>query len=311
MTYKILCTDGFASSGVETLRKNPNFEVMFEKSLSHEDLLAKIPAFDALIVRSASKVSADVIEAGKNLKIIARAGVGTDNIDVSAAQKRGIEVVNAPAGNAISTAELAFALMLSLSRHIVCAASLMRQGVWEKKKFMGSQLAYKTLGVIGMGRIGREIAKRARAFDMRVLGSDPYIDEKVFKEFGVTKCELNELCGEADYITIHTPLSKDTENLITMKELSNMKKTVRIINCARGGIVNEGDLAKALKEGVIAGAALDVFTKEPYDESIFNGMDNVVLTPHLGASTHEAQDAVAVEAAIAVQNFLEFLKISF
>lgn len=303
MTYKILCTDGFASSGIETLKKNSNFEVVFEKSLSHEDLLAKISAFDALIVRSASKVSADVIEAGKNLKIIARAGVGMDNIDVGAAQKRGIEVVNAPAGNAISTAELAFALMLSLSRHIVCAASLMKQCVWEKKKFMGSQLAYKTLGVVGMGRIGREVAKRARAFDMRVLGSDPYIDEKVFKEFGVTKCALNELCEEADYITIHTPLSKDTKNLITMKELSKMKKTVRIINCARGGIVNERDLAKALKDGVIAGAALDVFTKEPYDESIFNGMDNVVLTPHLGASTHEAQDAVAIEAAIAVQNF--------
>lgn len=303
MTYKILCTDGFAEAGLQELKNSPLLEVVFEKSLKHEDLLEKIPAFDGLIVRSASTVSRDVIERGGNLKIIARAGVGIDNIDVEAATERGIYVVNAPAGNTTSTAELAFTFLLSLARHVPQAAASMTAGQWEKKKFMGNEVANKTLGIVGLGRIGREVARRAKAFNMNLLIFDPYVREDQCSALGGKSATVHEICKSADFITVHTPLTKETENIIAWRELSMMKKTAYIINCARGGIINEEDLAKALKENVIAGAALDVFTKEPYDKPIFQGLENVILTPHLGASTKEAQNAVAVEAARAVANF--------
>ncbi len=305
MKFKVLCTDGFAENGVELLKKSGVIEPTFIKSLTHEELLKNIGEYDGLIVRSASSVTKDVIEAGKRLKVIARAGVGVDNIDVGEATGHGIFVVNAPAGNTTSAAELTFGMILSLARHIPDAAKAMGDGKWEKKKFQGSELAGKTLGVIGLGRIGREVVRRAAAFKMNVLGFDPFLAKEQFASLGVTASAKEDIYKNADYITIHTPLTDDTQNMITMKELKTMKKTACIVNCARGGIVNEHDLAVALKEGVIAGAALDVFTKEPFEEAIFRGLGNCITTPHLGASTAEAQDAVAVEAATSVIQFFK------
>lgn len=303
MKYKILCTDGLSEVAIDKLKKLDLFEVVYEKSITHEDLLKKIPDFHGLIVRSASTVSKDIIEAGKNLKIVVRAGVGTDNIDANAASEKGISVSNTPDGNTRSTAELTFGMLLALSRHIPQAACLMSQGVWEKKKFSGTEVANKTLGLIGVGRVGREVAKRAIAFNIKVLGSDPFLTAEKFNEIGVKQSSLEDIYKNSDYISIHTPLTHETKNLITSRELSTMKKTVRIINCARGGIINEEDLAVALKNGTIAGAAIDVFTKEPYDKDIFRGLENIIMTPHLGASTKEAQDAVAIEAAEKIIQF--------
>jgi D-3-phosphoglycerate dehydrogenase / 2-oxoglutarate reductase len=305
MATKILCTDGFSKAGLDELGKNSNFEVTFIKAMTNEELIAKIEPYQGLIVRSASKVTKAVIDAGKNLKIIARAGVGVDNIDVPHATTRGICVCNAPAGNTVSTAELSFAMMLSLARHIPQAAASLSAGQWEKKKFQGHELARKTLGVIGLGRIGREVARMAQAFHMRVVAHDPHVNDSVFSACGVTRLLLEELLKTADFITMHTILSPDTENMISAKQIALMKTSACIINCARGGLVNEHDLANALKEKRIAGAALDVFTKEPYTDTVFAGLDNIVLTPHLGASTDEAQDAVAIEAAQSIEQFFK------
>lgn len=303
MTFKVLCTDNFSNEGIKEMKISPLLEVTFEKSLTHEQLLDKIPDYDALIVRSASHVARDIIEAGANLKIIARAGVGIDNIDIEAATEQGIFVVNTPESNTTSTAEHTFALLLALSRHIPQAARSMSEGHWEKKKFIGAEVANKTLGIIGMGHIGREVARRAKAFGMNVIAYDPYISDEQFEAHGVKSCTLDEIYKNSDYISIHTTLTKETANLISKREISLMKPTTRIINCARGGIINEEDLAKALKEKKIAGAALDVFSKEPYDKNSFKDLDNVILTPHLGASTIEAQEAVAIEAARAIIQF--------
>lgn len=303
MKYKILCTDGFAESGIAELKKNPDFEVVYKKALSHEELLSIISSFDGLIVRSASKVAKDVIEAGKNLKIVVRAGVGIDNIDLAAAKRREITVVNTPKGNTTSTAELTFAMLLSLARNIPQASCAMLHGIWEKKKFAGNEVANKTLGIIGFGRIGKEVAKRAHAFHMRILGFDPNVSKEEMESVHTAFATLDEIYKNADYITVHTHLSDETKDLISMREIKKMKRCCRIINCARGGIVNEEDLAEALKEGLIAGAALDVYTKEPFDKPVFKDIPNIVLTPHLGASTAEAQDAVAIEAAEVITEF--------
>ncbi len=303
MTYKVLCTDGFSEAGLNELKKCSELDVTYEPSLTHEDLVNKIGSYNALIVRSASKVSRDVIEKGNNLKIIVRAGVGTDNIDLEAATAQGILVANAPAGNSVSTAELTFAMLISLARNIPQAACTMAEGKWEKKRFKGEEIYHKNLGIIGMGRIGREVARRAQAFEMNVMGYDPYLTKEQFEAIKVKPATVEEICKQADYITVHTPLTAETENIITTKQISLMKTTTRIINCARGGIVNEKDLATALKEKRIAGAALDVFTTEPFNEDYFKGLDNCVLTPHLGASTGEAQDAVAIEASQGVIQF--------
>ena len=305
MTYRVLCTDGFSKTGVEDLNASSLVEADFQDKLSHEELIKRIPDYDGLVVRSASEVTRDVIGAGARLKVIARAGVGTDNIDLKAATEKGILVVNAPAGNSISTAELAFAMIISLARHIPQAAKSMYEGKWEKKKFKGNELAYKTLGVIGLGRIGKELAKRARAFEMNVIGFDPYLSDERMKGLGITKATLDEIFTNADFISVHTPLTDETTNLISNNEFAQMKTTACIVNCARGGIVNEADLAEALRNGNIGGAALDVFTEEPYGNDLFNGLDNVILTPHLGASTSEAQEAVAKEAAAAVVQFFK------
>ncbi|MBN1282729.1 MAG: phosphoglycerate dehydrogenase [Proteobacteria bacterium] len=304
MTYKVLCTDGLSKRGVERLSKFAGVETDFRPKLTHEELLDAIPAFDGLIVRSASKVGSDVIERAGKLKIVARAGVGVDNIDVKAATERGILVVNTPAGNTTATCELTFTMMLSLARHVPQAAKLMTEGVWEKKKFMGTELSRKTLGIVGMGRIGKEVARRAKAFDMKILAMDPYLTDDAYASLGVEKAGLERILKEADYLTVHTPLTDETRNLIGAKQFAMMKPTAYVVNCARGGIINERDLAEALRSNTIAGAALDVYTKEPYEDTIFRGLDNAILTPHLGASTREAQDAVAVEAAEAVGGYL-------
>lgn len=303
MTFKVLCTDGYGKAGIEELKKTSGIEVTFEKALTPEELLAKIPAFDALIVRSASKVTKAVLEAGTNLKIVVRAGVGTDNIDKVTAKERNIVVANAPAGNTTSTAELAFGMMMSLARHIPQASASMHEGKWEKKAYMGTELAGRTVGVIGLGRVGGAFAKRALAFEMKVLGYDPVLAKDAVQKLGVAPASLEEIFKNSDFITVHTPLTDETRNMIDAKAFAMMKPTVRLINCARGGIINEGALAAALKENRIAGAALDAFTKEPFEDPMFRGLANAVLTPHLGASTKEAQDKVAVEAAQKVVEF--------
>ena len=294
--YNVLAVDGIAAEGIEILKKNFNVEV--HDKISADELLEIIPKFDALIVRSASKVTAEVIARAENLKIIGRAGVGVDNIDVKAATERGIIVINSPDGNTIAATEHTFAMMAALSRNIPQANKTMHAGGWDRKKFVGVELRNKTLAVIGLGRIGAGVAKRAQAFEMNVIAYDPFVSAERAESLGVKLFELDELFKTADFITVHMPLTKQTENMITLEKMKLMKPTTRLINCARGGIINENDLAVALKEKIIAGAAIDVYTSEPLVEnSPFRELDNMILTPHLGASTIEAQISVSVDVA--------------
>lgn len=294
--YNILAADGIAEEGIEILKKNFNVEV--RDKLSAEELFEIIPKFDALIVRSASKVTAEVLDRAKNLKIIGRAGVGVDNIDVNAATERGIIVINSPDGNTIAATEHTFAMMLAVSRNIPQANESMHSGDWDRKKFVGVELRNKILGVIGLGRIGAGVAKRAQSFEMNVVAYDPFVSSDRAESFGVKLVPLDELFRTADFITVHMPLTKKTENMISLPQMKLMKPTTRLINCARGGIINENDLAKALSEKIIAGAAIDVFTSEPPDKnSPLRGLPNIILTPHLGASTVEAQIGVSVDVA--------------
>ena len=294
--YNILAVDGIAAEGIEILKKNFNVEV--HDKISAAELLEIIPKFDALIVRSASKVTAEVIARAENLKIIGRAGVGVDNIDVKAATERGIIVINSPDGNTIAATEHTFAMMAALSRNIPQANKVMHAGGWDRKKFVGVELRNKTLAVIGLGRIGAGVAKRAQAFEMNVIAYDPFVSAERAESLGVKLMELDELFKKADFITVHMPLTKQTENMITLEQMKLMKPTTRLINCARGGIINENDLAFALKEKIIAGAAVDVYTTEPLVEnSPLRELDNIILTPHLGASTIEAQISVSVDVA--------------
>ena len=292
----ILAADGIANEGIELLRKSFNVEV--RDKISHDELLEIIPRFDALIVRSASKVTSDVIERAANLKIIGRAGVGVDNIDVQAATERGIIVINSPDGNTIAATEHTFAMMLAVSRNIPQANQSMHAGTWDRKKFIGVELRNKILGVIGLGRIGAGVAKRAQSFDMNVAAYDPFVSEERAKNLGVKLLELDDLFKTADFITVHMPLTNKTRDMISLPQMRLMKPTVRLINCARGGIINENDLASALTGKLIAGAAIDVFDNEPLDEnSPLRSLPNIILTPHLGASTVEAQIGVSVDVA--------------
>ncbi len=292
----ILAADGIAREGIEQLKKNFNVEV--RDKISHEELLEIIPQFDALIVRSASKVTADVLERAKNLKIIGRAGVGVDNIDVQAATERGIIVINSPDGNTIAATEHTFAMMLAVSRNIPQANQTMHSGKWDRKKFVGVELRNKTLAIIGLGKIGAGVAKRAQSFEMNVIAYDPFVSEERAKSLGVKITELDELFKTADFITVHMPLTNKTRDMIALPQMKLMKPTVRLINCARGGIINENDLVTALKENIIAGAAIDVFENEPLaEDSPLRNLPNIILTPHLGASTVEAQIGVSVDVA--------------
>ena len=294
--FHILAADGIANEGIELLRKS--FDVEIRDKISHDELLEIIPKFDALIVRSASKVTADILERGKNLKIIGRAGVGVDNIDVQAATERGIIVINSPDGNTIAATEHTFAMMLSVSRNIPQANQTMHSGAWDRKKFIGVELRNKILGVIGLGRIGAGVAKRAQSFEMNVIAYDPFVSEDRAKSLGVQLVELDELFKTSDFITVHMPLTNKTKDMISLAQMKLMKPTVRLINCARGGIINEQDLATALTEKIVAGAAIDVFENEPLaEDSPLRNLPNIILTPHLGASTVEAQIGVSVDVA--------------
>ena len=294
---KVLAADGISSKGIELLQKE--FEVVVKDKLPAEELLEIIPDFDALIVRSASKVTAEVIARAKKLKIIGRAGVGVDNIDIPAATAKGIIVINSPGGNTIAATEHTMAMMLAMSRNIPIANETMHKGEWNRKKYVGVELRGKTLGVVGMGRIGSGVAKRAMAFDMNVLAYDPYINEERAKALGVKVATFDEVIENSDFITVHMPLTKETKGMIAMEQMKKMKPGVRLVNCARGGIIDEADLAEALKQGLVAAAAIDVYTSEPPAEKGNPLLEapNIVLTPHLGASTVEAQIGVSVDVA--------------
>jgi len=294
---RILVSDKISEEGLAILQ-NSGFEVVYKPDISHEDLVKEIAEYDALVIRSRTTVSADVLQNARKLKVIGRAGVGLDNVDVNTATKMGIIVMNTPGGNTISTAEHTIAMLTSLARMIPQADRSMKEGKWDKKRFVGVELFRKTLGVIGLGRIGSEVAKRGIAFGMKVLAYDPYISTEVVKKLGVQPATVDEICREADFITVHVPLNDQTRSLIDKRQIEMMKPTVRLINCARGGIINEDALLEALQSKRIAGAALDVFTTEPLPEDHpFRKLDNIILTPHLGASTSEAQEGVAKEVA--------------
>ncbi len=300
---KVLVSDNLSPRGVEILKK-AGLKVDVKTGMAPQELKACIGEYSGLIIRSATKVTADIIEVASQLKVVGRAGSGLDNVDKAAATKKGIVVMNTPGGNTITTAEHTIALMFSLARLIPQATSSMKQGKWEKKRFMGVELFNKTIGIAGIGNIGKQVAKRALALGMNVIGYDPYLSEENAKEMGIGKVDLPALFSRADFITVHTPITSETKNLINKKTISTMKDGVRIINCARGGIVNESDLYEALKSGKVAGAALDVFEKEPPVDNPLLALDNVICTPHLGAATEEAQENVAVAVAEQVVDYL-------
>ncbi len=300
---KVLVSDNISSKGVEILKK-AGLNVDVKTGLKPEELKSIIGEYHALVIRSATKVTADVIDAAKNLKVIGRAGSGLDNVDKAAASKRGIVVMNTPGGNTITTAEHTIAMMFAVARKIPQANASMAKGQWEKKKFIGIELFNKTLGVIGLGNIGGEVAKRAQGLGMNVIAYDPFLSEEKAKKMGIRKMEIAELIKQADFITIHTPLTAETKNLINTKTIKTMKDGVYIINCARGGIVNEKDIYDALESGKVAGVALDVFEKEPPENNPLVGHEKVVCTPHLGASTQEAQENVAIAVAEQIADYL-------
>ncbi len=305
-THRVIVLDKISPDGLALLdAAAPGIEYEVRVKLAGEELRAALAEFDGAICRSGVTITPESLEGNRRLKAIVRAGVGTDNIDKAAATRQGIVVMNTPAGNTLSTAEQTFALMLALSRNIAPAAQSMREGKWDRGKFMGTQLAEKTLGIVGMGRIGQEVAKRAVAFQMRVLGYDPFLSPERAESLGVTLVEtVDEMLPQVDYLTVHTPLTPETRDLIGRPQLERLKKGVRLLNCARGGIYNEQALLEGLESGVIAGAALDVFEEEPPKANPLVQHPNVLCTPHLGASTEEAQTQVAVEA---VQLLVKYL----
>jgi D-3-phosphoglycerate dehydrogenase len=294
---RVLVSDSMASEVVEILNSAPGIKVDVKMGMKPEELKAVIKDYDALIVRSSTKATAEIIEAATKLAAIGRAGAGVDNIDIPAASKRGIVVMNTPGGNTVTTGEHAIAMMLALARRIPQATASMKAGKWEKSKFMGNEYCNKTLGIIGLGRVGSIVADRAQGLKMNVIAHDPFIAPEVAEKMGIPLVTLDEIYASADFITVHPALSKETKNLIDAKALAKMKKGVFIINCARGGIINEKDLYDALVSGKVAGAAIDVFEEEPTKNMELISLDNVICTPHLGASTDEAQTNVAIAIA--------------
>ncbi len=291
---KILVSDNLSPTGIDILKKEKGLEVDVKVDMSKEELIEAIPAYEGLIVRSATKVTADVIEAAANLKVVGRAGIGVDNIDLQAAGKKGVIVMNAPEGNVITTAEHTMALMMSMARNIPQARASLKNQEWSPKKFMGVELHDKTLGIIGLGRIGSVVAERAKAFQMKILVFDPYISQEHAEKVGVETVELQSLLQRSDYITLHTP-SLPGKTLIGREEFEMMKPGIRIVNCARGQLIDDEALIEAIKSGKVAQAALDVYSMEPLPpDSPLLEMDQIICTPHLGASTGEAQEKVAV-----------------
>ena len=302
---KILVSDPLSEEGLEILRKEEGMEVEVAVKLPQEELKERIKDAEALIVRSETQVRRDLIEAAKNLKVIGRAGVGVDNVDVEAATEKGIIVMNSPGANTISTAEHAVALLLALSRKIPQAHLSLKEGKWDRKRFMGTEVYEKVLGIIGLGRVGGEVAKRVQALGMRTIAYDPFLSLEGAKRWRVEPVELKSLLRQSDYITIHAPLTEETKHLIGSEEFKLMKDGVRLINCARGGIIDEEALYEAMKSGRVAGAALDVYEKEPPGKSPLMELDNLVATPHIGAATEEAQRNVAIEIAHQVVDALK------
>ncbi|MGR9099517.1 MAG: phosphoglycerate dehydrogenase [Gammaproteobacteria bacterium] len=301
---KILIADKLSEAGINFLNEQPNIRVHIETGLTEDQLCQIIGEYDALLIRSGAKVTKKVLQAGVNLKVVGRAGIGVDNVDVRAATELGVIVMNTPDANATTTAELAIAHMMSLSRHLPVADRSIRAGLWERNKLMGTELAYKTLGVFGFGTIGRIVSQRALGLKMRVIAYDPFVTAEMFEELGVEPVSFDELISDSDYLTLHCPLNDKTRNAIGEEQITKMKKGARIINCARGGLIDETALYNALKNGHLAGAALDVYANEPPKDSPLMELENIVFTPHLGASTHEAQVAVSVEIARQVVTYL-------
>ncbi|MSR64229.1 MAG: phosphoglycerate dehydrogenase [Verrucomicrobiae bacterium] len=302
---RVLIADPLAKRGQEVLRQAKGVQVDEKTGLPEAELLKIVAEYDAVIVRSETKINKTVIDAAKKLKVVGRAGVGVDNVDVDAATKRGVIVMNTPSGNTISTAEHTFSMLMAMARNIPQAHASVKAGKWNRKQYQGVELYNKTLGIVGMGRIGSEVARRAIAFGMRVLAYDPYLSMSRAKSLQVELIELDDLLPQSDFITVHMPLTDETKGIINTGAFGKMKQGVRILNCARGGLIVEKDLIEAIKSGKVAGAALDVFEAEPLPaDSPLRGVDSIILTPHLGASTAEAQESVGVEIAHSVLDAL-------
>lgn len=304
--YRVLITDDLSKAGIKLLSETPGIEVVSLNKPTPDQVKEALKSSDAIIVRSATKLTPALLEGQTRLKLIVRAGVGVDNIDLPAATRQGIIVMNTPAGNTTSTAEHTIAMLMALSRFIGPAYASMKEGKWDRKSFTGVQLAGKTIAVVGLGRIGLSVAKRCNALEMKVLGYDPFLSHEKAAESGIELYrDIDELITKCDYLTVHTPFTEETKGLINAERLAKMKKGVRIVNCARGGIVDEGALADAIEKGHVAGAAIDVFVKEPPEpENRLPKLPQVLATPHLGASTDEAQEQVAIEAAELTAAFL-------
>jgi len=300
---KIVIAEKISPSAVEQL-KEPGWTVLTADQLEGK-LAAHLESADALVVRSAVQADAALLEHAKKLRVIGRAGVGVDNIDLDAATNKGIAVMNTPGANAVAVAEHTLGMMLAMARHLCRADALTRAGKWEKKSLQGTELRGKMLGIVGLGRIGMEVARRARAFGMQIVGHDPFVSVAVAKEQGIRMAELDDLYAASDYISLHVGLTPQTAGMINEASIRKMKKGVRLVNCARGELVNEADLGQALRQGQVAAVALDVFAEEPPKNSPLLAMENVVLTPHIGGSTHEAQDAVGIQIAQQVKEYLK------
>ena len=305
MAPKVLVSDKLSETAVQIFRdRGIDVDFMPDLGKDKDALLAAIPAYDGLAIRSATKATPKLLDAAENLKVVARAGIGVDNVDIPAASKKGVIVMNTPFGNSITTAEHAIALMFAVARQIPEANASTQAGKWEKSRFMGTEITNKTLGLIGAGNIGAIVADRAVGLKMKVIAYDPFLSEERAAILGVIKVELDELLKRADFITLHVPLTDKTRGILNAEAIAKMKKGVRVINCARGGLVDEAALAEAIKSGHVAGAGFDVFEVEPATDSPLFGLPNVVCTPHLGASTTEAQENVAVQVAEQMSDYL-------
>ncbi|KAA9007196.1 phosphoglycerate dehydrogenase [Paenibacillus spiritus] len=303
--FKVLVSDPISDLGIQQLMEAADVTVDKKTGLSEDELVAIIGDYDGLLVRSQTTVTPKIIEAGSKLKVIGRAGVGVDNINLEAATKQGVVVINAPDGNTITTCEHAFAMMMALARHIPQAYAKTVSGVWDRKSFLGVELRGKTLGVLGMGRIGSEVAKRAKAFGMSILAFDPFLTEERAEKMEVKLATVDDIVRNADFITVHTPLTPQTRNMISRPQFEVMKKGMRIVNCARGGVIDELALVEAIDSGIVAGAAFDVFEKEPPQaDHPFLTHPKIIVTPHLGASTVEAQENVAIDVSEQVLHIL-------
>ena len=300
---KVLIADKLSPAAV-AIFKERGVEADVKTGLAKEELLKIVDQYDGIAIRSATKITADVIKAAKKLKVVGRAGIGVDNVDIPAATAAGVIVMNTPFGNSITTAEHAISLMLALARELPAANASTQAGKWEKNRFMGVEITGKVLGLIGAGNIGSIVADRAKGLKMRVIAYDPYLSAERAEDLGVEKVELNDLLARADFITLHVPMTPETKNILSAEAIAKTKKGVRIINCARGGLIDEKALKEALDSGHVAGAALDVFETEPAKENVLFGNEKVVATPHLGASTTEAQENVALQVAEQISDYL-------